>query len=234
MCTLLADPMGGWHRQCVAALAATSGCDRACIREHEDRGRARQKSRQGVRRSLAVLRRLTPSAPGRIPEWAKGCPPRGLIAALLAGAWDEEIEGDKAALERLAGEKYEALAGELAHLVSVLDKPLRKAGAVWKVASPRDAWFRIGRHISSEDLARFEAVAQDVFSSRDPRYEMNAGDRWLASVRGVRPEYSEYLRRGLGEILILFSLFGNQVPSVVNPASRVENIVQKLLIEELR
>jgi hypothetical protein len=30
----------------------------------------------------------------------------------------------------------------------------------------------------------------------DPRYEMNSGDRWLASVRGVRPEYSEYLRRG--------------------------------------
>ena len=35
--------------------------------------------------------------------------------------------------------------------------------------------------------------------------------------------------RGLGEIPILFSLFGNQVPSVVNPAARVENIVQKLL-----
>ena len=58
---------------------------------------------------------------------------------------------------------------------------------------------------------------------------MNSGDRWLASVRGIRPEYSKYLRRGLGEILILFSLFGNQVPSVVNPAARVENIVQKLL-----
>ena len=81
-------------------------------------------------RSLAVLRRFIPSAPGRIPEWAKGSPPRGLIAALLAGAWDEEIEGDKAALERLAGEKYEALAGELAHLVGVLDKPLRKGRAI--------------------------------------------------------------------------------------------------------
>lgn len=57
---------------------------------------------------------------------------------------------------------------------------------MWKVASPRDAWFRIGHHISSADFARFEAVAYDVFSSRDPRYEMNAGDRWLASVRGVQ------------------------------------------------
>ena len=53
------------------------------------------------------------------------------------------------------GEKYEVIAGELAHLVGVLDKPLRKAGAVWKVASPRDAWFRIGSHISSVDFARF-------------------------------------------------------------------------------
>jgi transcriptional regulator with XRE-family HTH domain len=190
--------------------------------------RARNLAQESAR-SLAVLRRLIPSAPGRIPEWAKGSPPRGLIAALLAGAWDEEIEGDKAALERLSGEKYEVIAGELAHLVGVLDNPLRKAGAVWKVASPRDAWFRIGHHISSMDFARFEAVAHAVFSSRDPRYEMDSRDRWLASVRGVRPEYSEYLRRGLGEILILFSLFGKQAPSVANPAVRIETIVQKLL-----
>ena len=180
-------------------------------------------------RSLAVLRRLIPSAPGRIPGWATGTPPRGLVAALLAGAWDEGVDGDRIMLERLAGEKYETISAELASLVGTLDQPLRKAGSVWKVASPRDAWFRLSQQISSTDVERFEAVAHDVLASRDPRFDMDPDERWLANIKGVRPQYSEYLRRGLGETLILFALFGKYARSVADAGPRIDRIVQRLL-----
>lgn len=180
-------------------------------------------------RSLAVLRRLIPSAPGKIPHWATGLPPRSLVAALLAGAWDEDVDGDKIMLERLAGEKYEIISAQLAPLVGILDQPLRKAGSVWKVASPRDAWFRLSQQISPADFDRFEAVAHDVLASRDPRFDMDPGDRWLANIKGVRPQYSEYLRRGLGETLILFSLFGSHARCVAGASARIDSIVQRLL-----
>ena len=180
-------------------------------------------------RSLAVLRRLIPSAPGKIPDWATATPPRSLVAALLAGAWDEDVDGDRIMLERLAGETYETVSAELAPLVGTLDRPLRKAGSVWKVASPRDAWFRLSRQISPADFERFERVAHDVLASRDPRFDMDPDDRWLANLRGVRPQYSEYLRRGLGETLILFSLFGERAPSVADAGGRIDRIVQRLL-----
>jgi transcriptional regulator with XRE-family HTH domain len=180
-------------------------------------------------RSLAVLRRLIPSAPGKIPHWATGTPPRSLVAALLAGAWKDDVDGDRIMLERLAGEKFEVISAQLAPLVGTLDQPLRKAGSVWKVASPRDAWFRLSRQISPADFDRFETVVHDVLASRDPRFDMDPDERWLANIKGVRPQYSEYLRCGLGETLILFSLFGSHARSIAGANARVDSILQRLL-----
>lgn len=179
-------------------------------------------------RSLAVLRRLMPLAPARVPTWARGTPSRCLVAALLVGAWDEDRAGDKMALERLAGQSYETVVAELAPLVGHLEQPLRKVGTVWKVASPRDAWFRLASRISSADFQRFGEVAHDVLASNDPRFELAPDERWFAELRDIRPEYSGYLRRGLGETLILFSLYAGHVPSVANAEAGVENLVRKL------
>jgi hypothetical protein len=180
-------------------------------------------------RSIAVLRRLMPSAAARVPAWARGNPSRCLVAALLAGAWDEDSNGDKVALERLAGQPYEAIVAELAPLVGYLEQPLRKVGTVWKVASPRDAWFRLAGRISPADFSQFEAVAHDVLASNDPRFELATDERWLAALKGIRPKYSGYLRRGLGETLILFSLYASHVPTVINAEVGVENLVRRLL-----
>ena len=182
-------------------------------------------------RSLAVLRRLIPSAPGRVPTWAETPASRGLLAALLAGAWNEETPGDKVSLERLSGETYDVVSAELARWVGVPDSPIRKAGGTWKIASPRDAWTLLARHLTEADFERFEAVILDVLSSTDPRFEMDADERWFAPAKGVRPEYSEFLRRGLAETLILFSVFEKHAPSVTSTAARVEYIVRKVLEE---
>jgi hypothetical protein len=179
-------------------------------------------------RSLAILRRLMPSAPSRTPRWVEGAHSRALLAVLLAGAWDETFEKDKLALEGIAGQKYEAIASALAPWTGALDSPIRKAGTTWKIASPRDAWFTLARYMTDADCERFATVFSEVFESSDPRFEMQPDERWLAATKGVRPKYSELLRRGLGETLILLSLFGDKAPSVTNPAGRVQYIVRKL------
>src|SRR6185437_7546277 len=64
-------------------------------------------------RNLAVLRRLIPGAPGRLPRWAEELPPHALLAALLAGGWDENAEADRARLSELADQPYEAIVAAL-------------------------------------------------------------------------------------------------------------------------
>jgi transcriptional regulator with XRE-family HTH domain len=180
-------------------------------------------------RSLAILRRLIPAAPGKLPKWAEERPSRSLLAALMAGGWDEQAESDKEILARLGATTYGNIVADLAPLAGAIDGPLRKVGTAWKIASPQDAWLLLANHFSPTDIERFETVALEVLGAHDPRYDVDPEERWMATTKGIKPEYSGYLRHGLGEFLILLSIFGDRAISVPGVRRRVEYVVQKLL-----
>ncbi|MGH7099921.1 MAG: hypothetical protein ACREE4_20025, partial [Stellaceae bacterium] len=190
--------------------------------------RARALARDSAR-NLAVLRRLIPSAPGRLPAWAQEPPPRALLAALLAGAWDDASEADKASVSELAGESYEQVVAKLAPYIGEFDSPLRKLGSTWRIASPPDAWLLLAPYLTVGDVERFQAVGHMVLGSTDPRFDMAPGERWMASVHGVHPDYSERLRHGVGEVLILLALWGDKIRTVPDAHRRADAIVSKLL-----
>lgn len=180
-------------------------------------------------RNLAVLRRLIPGAPGRLPKWAEERPPRALLAALLAGGWDENAEADRTRLATLADQPYEAVTAALAPFVGHFDSPLQKIGSTWRIASPSDAWFLLAHHLTSADIARFEAAAHVVLGSVDPRFDMDPNERWMAAVRGIHRNYSGMLRQGVGQVLILLALWGDRVRMVPDAHRRADAIVGKLL-----
>jgi transcriptional regulator with XRE-family HTH domain len=180
-------------------------------------------------RNLAVLRRLIPAAPGRSPDWANGSPPRALIAALLAGGWDDESAGDRDRLGDIAGEPYEATIAALAPFVGKIDSPLQKIGTTWRISSPADAWFLLAGHLTSIDLTRFEAAADEVLGATDPRFALEPDQRWMAGVRGVHPHYSPGLRHGVGRTLILLAIWGDRALAVPNADRHADSIVGKLL-----
>lgn len=192
--------------------------------------RARALARDSAR-NLAVLRRLIPGAPGRLPRWAEGTPPKALLAALLAGGWVENSEGDRTRLAELADQPYDAIIANLAPLVGTFDSPLQKVGTAWRIASPSDAWILLAHHLTRADLDRFENVAQAVLGVPDPRFDMEPEDRWMADVHGVRPNYSSLLRHGVGQVLILLTLWGNKIRTAADAARRADAIVARLLLD---
>lgn len=180
-------------------------------------------------RNLAVLRRLIPSAPDRSPIWADSAPPRGLLAALLAGGWDEDAEADKARLSELADAPYEQVISSLTPYVGKFDSPLQKVGSTWRIASPYDAWLQLARYLTEVDIKRFEATAYAVLGSADPRFEMEPSERWMAGIKNIRPAYSGMLRHGIGQVLILLAIWGKNVVTVPNADRRADLIVSRLL-----
>ena len=180
-------------------------------------------------RNLAILRRLIPGAPGRLPRWAEETPPHALLAALLAGGWDENAEADRARLAEIADQPYETVIAALAPYVGDFDSPLQKIGSTWRVTSPADAWFLLAPYLTSVDITRFEGAAHAVLGSADPRFEMDRDERWMAAVRGVHRDYSGMLRHGIGQVLILLALWGDRVRTVPDAARRADAIVGNLL-----
>jgi len=200
----------------------------SCLIEMKiDAGVAEQLAQDSAR-SLAVLRRLMPALPGRSPAWA-AAPSRGLLGALLAGAWDESNAVDVATVEKISGYGYAHLTADLAPLVDAPDSPIRKVGDTWKVTSPRDAWLLVAHNYTSADLERLTNAALEVLAAHDPRFELDEEERQFAPIKGIAPPYSRHLRQGLTETLLLISLFGHRMRSIRNAAAKAEHVVRKLL-----
>jgi transcriptional regulator with XRE-family HTH domain len=181
-------------------------------------------------RSLTIIRRLLPSAPGVVsPEWASTSTARTLLPVLLAGGWDEGHAADKEAIAGLAEQPYDIFVEQLINLLSVPDSPIRKVGTTWRLASPRDAWFRLAHLISDKDMENFCSTALSVLSAADPRFELVPEDRWLASMKGKSPRFSSFIQQGLTETLILFNVFGDRATSIIHPAWKASKIVKDLL-----
>ena len=179
-------------------------------------------------RSLVVLRRLMPALAAPLPLWAQTAPPHALLAALLAGAWDENSELDREILARLARTPYETFLAGVAPFAGEFDRPLVKVGSVWKVRSPQDAFLLLAPYLSSSDVDRFEEVVTEILAIPDSRYEMNAEERWYDPLN-QKPRYSEFVRRGLGESLILFALYGKRAAHAADPERRPARVLKTLL-----
>ncbi len=181
--------------------------------------------------SLPVLRReLSRSSSVKIPQWAQGESAQFLVAVLLAGAWIDSNAGDREVLETLSTKSYESLSKELEALRSIDDSPVRCVGNVWTLKSPLDGWFLLARHIDSEHLKRFRQAINAVLTETNPKYELSPDQRWAAAIYGKAPRYSEWLREGLVESLVLLAVYGDRASAVnVSPQGFADSVVNGVL-----
>lgn len=180
-------------------------------------------------RNLAVLRRRMSSSPGSLPAWAESPPATALLAALLAGGWNEAVEADCAVLESLADQSYDAISSKLVPYLCQLDSPVQKIGSVWHVSSITDAWMLLAKYLSPSHLTSFEKAARNVLGAADPRFDLSPDKRWKAAVYNARPVHSAELRHGIGQVLILLAIHGDRVVSENTPERRAGAIVRGLL-----
>jgi transcriptional regulator with XRE-family HTH domain len=193
------------------------------------RDEAAREAARDMAGSIAVLRRVYPSVASRLePNWASPDQARKMIPALIAGAWDESEAADRAKMERLGGVDYETMARELTPWLTVADSPLRKSGSVWKLASPRDALFRLAPYVTDGDMKVFAEVAGAVLGASDPRYDLPGDERWYAAVTGQMPEHSEFLASGLSETMMALAIFGARA-GLADARATAASIVQNLM-----
>ncbi|SRR5579875_1057749 len=163
-------------------------------------------------RSLHSLRRiLSPYPEVHQPAWASPDKARGVLPALLAGSWDEEVPGDKDALAALAGRPYEEFSGQLALYTSESDPPFRQAGSVWTIVSKEDAWRLLSRFLTRHHMEQLRHVILEVFGTLNPALELPVEKRWMANALKKSRPHSTYLREGLANTVALMAVRASDV-----------------------
>lgn len=179
-------------------------------------------------RSVTVLRRLMPTALSYRPAWAT--PARTeLLAALLAGGWDESNEADREVIATLTGAPYDVAAAALAPFASMVGGPLSRSGALWKVTSVRDLWSQIAPQLTTDLVTRFEDMFLKVLGTINPRFAQQGRQRWFERPGQFGKEASGILRQGLGEALIAFGVYPEAASGVQHAEQRAGFLLHRLL-----
>jgi hypothetical protein len=184
-----------------------------------------QKSDGNLRTLLRCLQNLS-----LMPEWALSTPAAELAIAELLGGWQESSDADRVVVEKLSGKGYGEWIGAMRELVRRPGTPLTVRDGQWRVGSRYEAWYALGPRLFDEHLDRLREAAILVLREQDPKFELEADERYLARIRGKVPAYSTSLRRGLAESL---ALVGSHARALTSCSQGKAETVAVLTVHEI-
>lgn len=169
-------------------------------------------------RSVTIFQRLKPSEQAVRPEWASADKLVNLIPAMLAGRWDGSNENDRNILCKLFEcDTYDQVEEKINYFITVNEAPLQKAGSVWSLTAPADSFSLIARHISTKQFGIFKKVFSEVLGEIDPIISLTPDERMYASIKNAKLKYSDWIRRGLSETLLIISQVGPSIDKIQCP-----------------
>jgi len=185
-------------------------------------------------RSPTVLRRiLSPNPAIRTPAWAGDkISARALVPIALIGTWDTGKKADCQIISHVAGREYDEIESDVAGLLQLDDSPIWSEGLFRGIVSKIDAIFAIEAMITPAHLEKFFDVAENVLSELDPAIELPEKDRWAGAIYNKTRNYSNVLRTGICETLIILAIYGNDLFEKrlgIDVESRVSTLICKLL-----
>jgi hypothetical protein len=180
----------------------------------------------------AVLVRLASRFNGQAaPAWSKPHEAAALLPLVLVGAWSDRNDEDRKLIERFTGQPYFSTQQTVTRWMNQSDAPLRLAEGIYGFVSREDSWQLLSPAFTNDLLNRFTEIAKEILCEDDPRFEMPAGERYLAGIYKKLPKYSPQLREGVAETIALLGTRGEHTPQGVPEGSnwRAARLVSELL-----
>jgi addiction module HigA family antidote len=198
-----------------------------------DQGEFDRISRETGRSPTILRRHFSKNDEIKKPQWARDHETtKTLVPMTLIGAWHTDMKADCKIISELSKRDYETIEDDFGRLLGCDDTPVWSAGRYRGVVSKRDALFAIRNTVTQHHIERFFNAAMEVLSEADPALELPEGKRWAAAMYGKKREYSEALREGICETLVILSVHGNhlfQDRLDINLEHRVGGLIHRLL-----
>lgn len=157
-----------------------------------------------------------------------------LYSIFYATEWDESSNNDRQILCILSGMSYEELEKGVIKLSKVDDPPIRKIGSIWQVVSKMDLWLHIAPLIAKPYIDRFCNAVTEVMLDADPSYNLPSEERYMASVKGAVPRYSNNVKHGLIDSMAILSVYGDEFASELGgdkPSQIINYLLHKIFTQ---
>lgn len=153
-----------------------------------------------------------------------------LLVPNLLGAWDESVAADRSALEELAGEEYSRWLWKARGALVAQDSPVASFNGIWRIRDRLEVWQNLGPSVLGDDLQGVKRVAIEVLAEADPKFDLQAEERYAASLHGKARKYSGSLRKGLAETV---ALLGGHSEALTKCKLGLAEITARLVVREL-
>ena len=194
-------------------------------------------ARESARVLTILRRRLASTDTIRIPDWSEDSDlVRSMIPIVFAGAWDSNCNADRQILQQLSEIEYKDIERNFSQLQKMDDSPVWSVAQTCGVVAKIDALYAISPLLTKNDVDNFLKAANAVLSEEDSSLESPKERQREAGDHNIPKNYSNGLRRGLCDTLVLLAVhgqtaFGERLGIDIN--SEIESVVRKLLSQSV-
>ena len=134
-----------------------------------------------------------------------------IAPALIVERWNENYDGDKEIMSSLSGMSYDDFMASIIRWSQKPVPPVMNVGALWRITSPLSLWSDLAFIVKKEQLDCLSSLAHKVLT-------------------GAEQIYSDQLRQGILNSLIILSWHGNQLVLPESSCqSYTDSIIQSLI-----
>lgn len=150
-------------------------------------------------------------------------------AALLFGKWNEMNENDKKIIERYTGISYKNFVEQFRLISKKEDDFVFKRG-IWEINNRVKYIKYYALDFYREDFDNFYKVTLEVLKEKHPKLDLSNDERYIHNVYGKVMKYSDEIREGVSETLVLVEYLKNEFENCKIDASNfVILCVRKIL-----
>ena len=158
-------------------------------------------------RSFSVLARILSNSPGRV-QWSEGKNELELLPIFFAGKMDDRMVGDRIIIGELSNQGVDLYLEKLKGWSLISDAPVYQVANYWRTVSPYDLLHTLSKYINESHLRQFREVFKKVLTEINPALELEPKLRAAASLFGKQTIYSDRLKDGLCQTLVLLAVQG--------------------------
>lgn len=150
--------------------------------------------------------------------------------ALLFGKWNEKNQNDKKIIEKFSGMDYNQFIDQF-RLISKAESDFVFKNGVWEINN-RDKYIEYyALDFYKEDFDSFKSIIVEVLMEKHPKLDLSSDKRRMSNIYGKFTKYSEEIRKGVSETLVIVECLKNNFENCRIDASNFAILVIREILE---